>query len=105
MAAHGVAVEKSGGELRDVRALQLGSPASRIAFFAPRSIRSRKRLATDWANLNREAPAFLRLASIRLMLRNLWNPARCFRLDTKRQMPTGTNRTFEKCWPTVNSSL
>jgi hypothetical protein len=45
--------------------------------FSLRAIRSRKRLATDWANLNREAPAFLRLASIRLMLRNLWNPARC----------------------------
>jgi hypothetical protein len=74
-------------------------------FTAPHAIRSRKRLATDWANLNREAPAFLRLASIRLMLRNLWNPTRCFRPDSKRQMPTGTNRTFEKCWPTVNSSL
>src|ERR1700704_4568959 len=30
-----------------------------------------RRLAKDWENLNRKALAFLRLASIRLMLRNL----------------------------------
>jgi hypothetical protein len=29
----------------------------------------------DWENLNRNALAFLRLASIRLMLRKLCNPA------------------------------
>ena len=34
-----------------------------------------RRLAKDWENLNREALAFLRLASIRLMLRKLCNPA------------------------------
>jgi transposase len=34
-----------------------------------------RRLAKDWENLNRKALAFLRLASIRLMLRKLWNPA------------------------------
>ena len=33
------------------------------------------RLAEDWENLNRKALAFLRLASIRLMLRKLCNPA------------------------------
>ena len=33
-----------------------------------------RRLAKDWENLNRKALAFLRLASIRLMLRKLWNP-------------------------------
>ena len=33
------------------------------------------RLAKDWENLNRKALAFLRLASIRLMLRKLCNPA------------------------------
>ncbi len=34
-----------------------------------------RRLAKDWENLNRKALAFLRLASIRLMLRKLYNPA------------------------------
>ena len=33
-----------------------------------------RRLAKDWENLNRRALAFLRLASIRLMLRKLCNP-------------------------------
>ena len=33
-----------------------------------------RRLAKDWENLNRKALAFLRLASIRLMLRKLYNP-------------------------------
>ena len=33
-----------------------------------------RRLAKDWENLNRKALAFLRLASIRLMLRRLCNP-------------------------------
>jgi transposase len=35
----------------------------------------RQRLAKYWENLNRKALAFLRLASIRLMLRKLCNPA------------------------------
>src|SRR5450631_2235159 len=34
-----------------------------------------RRLAKDWENLNRKALGFLRLASIRLMLRKLCNPA------------------------------
>jgi transposase len=34
-----------------------------------------RRLAKDWENLNRKALASLRLASIRLMLRKLCNPA------------------------------
>jgi transposase len=34
-----------------------------------------RRLAKDWENLNRKALAFLCLASIRLMLRKLCNPA------------------------------
>jgi transposase len=34
-----------------------------------------RRLAKDWENLNRNALAFLRLASIRLMLRKLCSPA------------------------------
>src|ERR1700761_1696797 len=34
-----------------------------------------RRLAKDWENLNRKALAFLRLASIRMMLRKLCNPA------------------------------
>ena len=34
-----------------------------------------RRLAKDWENLNRTALAFLRLTSIRLMLRKLCNPA------------------------------
>lgn len=33
-----------------------------------------RRLAKDWENLDRKALAFLRLASIRLMLRKLCNP-------------------------------
>jgi putative transposase len=33
-----------------------------------------RRLAKDWENLNRKGLAFLRLASIRLMLRKLCNP-------------------------------
>jgi putative transposase len=33
-----------------------------------------RRLAKDWENLNRNALAFLQLASIRLMLRKLCNP-------------------------------
>ena len=34
-----------------------------------------RRLAKDWENLNRNALAFLRLASICLMLRKLCNPS------------------------------
>ena len=34
-----------------------------------------RRLAKDWENLNRNALAFLKLASIRLMLRKLCNPS------------------------------
>ena len=34
-----------------------------------------RRLAKDWENLNRKGLAFLRLASIRFMLRKLCNPA------------------------------
>ena len=34
-----------------------------------------RRLAKDWENLNHNALAFLRLASIRLMLRKLCNPS------------------------------
>jgi transposase len=33
-----------------------------------------RRLAKDWETLNRNALAFLKLASIRLMLRKLCNP-------------------------------
>ena len=40
-----------------------------------RMARRCRRLAKDWENLNRKALAFLRLASIRLMLRKLCNPA------------------------------
>jgi transposase len=34
-----------------------------------------RRLAKDWENLNRNALAFLKLASIRLMLRKICNPS------------------------------
>ena len=34
-----------------------------------------RRLAKDWENLNRKGLAFLRLASIRLMLRKLCSPS------------------------------
>jgi transposase len=37
-----------------------------------------RRLAKDWENLNRKALAFLRLASIRFMLRKLCNPCYSF---------------------------
>ena len=37
--------------------------------------RCRQELAKDWENLNYNALAFLRLASIRLMLRKLCNPS------------------------------
>ena len=37
-----------------------------------------RRLAKDWENLNRKGLAFLRLASIRLMLRKLCNPHNVF---------------------------
>jgi len=42
-----------------------------------------RRLAKDWECLNRKALAFLRLASIRLMLRKLCNPASCSRTDSQ----------------------
>jgi transposase len=42
-----------------------------------------RRLAKDWECLNRKALAFLRLASIRLMLRKLCNPVKCFRTDSE----------------------
>ena len=38
-------------------------------------LRRCRRLARDWENFNTKALAFLRLASIRLMLRKLCNPA------------------------------
>ena len=41
-----------------------------------------RRLAKDWENLNRNALAFLRLASIRLMHRKLCNPACSLRTDS-----------------------
>jgi len=46
-----------------------------------------RRLAKDWENLNRKALAFLRLASIRLMLRKLCNPASCSRTDSNEKGP------------------
>jgi hypothetical protein len=39
------------------------------------SLNDAYRVAANWENLNRNALAFLRLASIRLMLRKLCNPA------------------------------
>jgi transposase len=45
-----------------------------------------RRLATDWENLNRETLSFLHLASIRLMLRKLCNPARRLRTDSKSEI-------------------
>ena len=40
-----------------------------------------RRLAEDWESLDHKALAFLRLASIRLMLRKLCNPAGCSSTD------------------------
>jgi putative transposase len=42
-----------------------------------------RRLAKDWENLNIKALAFLRLASIRLMMRKLCNPSKSFRTDSQ----------------------
>ncbi len=42
---------------------------------APKALGRCRRLAKDWECLNHKALAFLRLASIRLMLRKLCNPA------------------------------
>ena len=52
------------------------SDQKRFAVLPKRWIVERRcrRLAKDWENLNRKALAFLRLASIRLMLRKLCNP-------------------------------
>ena len=47
-----------------------------------------RRLAKDWENLNRKALAFLRLASIRLMLRKLCNPVGSLRTDSERYAET-----------------
>jgi putative transposase len=41
-----------------------------------------RRLAKDWENLNRSALAFLKLASIRLMLRKLCTPQRSLGTDS-----------------------
>ena len=41
----------------------------------PKWLNRCRRLVKDWENRNRKALAFLRLASIRLMLRKLCNPA------------------------------
>ena len=45
-----------------------------------------RRPAKDWANLKRKALAFLRLASIRTMLRKLCNPSSCFRTDSQKRL-------------------
>ena len=42
-----------------------------------------RRLAKDFENLTDNALAFLRLASIRLMLRRLCNPSSTFRTDSQ----------------------
>ena len=55
-----------------------------------------RRLAKDWECLNRKALAFLRLASIRLMLRKLCQVSKGSRIDTKRQARRHTRRTAKK---------
>ena len=57
-----------------------------------------RRLAKDWENLNRNALAFLRLASIRLMLRRLCNPSGSLRTDTK-GTSQGPYRAVGTCLP------
>jgi Transposase DDE domain len=54
-----------------------------------------RRLAKDWENLNRVALAFLRLASIRLMLRKLCTPAWCFRTDSNMLSRSGLTGFIE----------
>jgi transposase len=46
-----------------------------------------RRLTKDFENLSRTALAFIRLASIRLMLRKLCNQLRTFRTDSKLDFP------------------
>ncbi len=67
----------------NVEIVKRSDPISRFVVLPKRWIVERtiawlnrcRRLAKDWENLNRKALAFLRLASIRLMLRKLCNPA------------------------------
>jgi Transposase DDE domain len=58
----------------------------------------RRRLAKDWENLNRNAPAFLRLASIRLILRKLCNPRLMFP-DRLRGAPVHPSLGYRAGWP------
>jgi transposase len=58
-----------------VRAERGGHPVSAVVERTIAWLNRCRRLAKDWENLNRKALAFLRLASIRLMLRKLCNPA------------------------------
>lgn len=63
-------------DLPIIKRAQIGPEVSRCCPSAGSSKRTiawlnrRRRLAKDWENLNRKALAFLRLAAIRLMLRN-----------------------------------
>ena len=54
-----------------------------------------RRLAKDWENLNHNALAFLKLASIRLMLRKLCNSLGSFRTDSN-DGSSGKGRGFEE---------
>jgi transposase len=63
-----------------------------------------RRLAKDWECLNRKALAFLRLASIRLMLRKLCNPAGKSpdRLLGSAMMPN-SGHSSSRFWPCLSA--
>jgi transposase len=64
-----------------------------------------RRLAKEWENLNRKAPAFPRLASVRLMLRRICNPARSSTTDSKYIAHLGRKRTVEAPWRLIAAVL
>jgi hypothetical protein len=65
--------DRDGGIL--VMATLFGLFPSRLSNAPLLGLNRCRRHAKDWENLNSNALAFLRLASIRLMLRKLCNPA------------------------------
>ena len=64
-----------------------------------------RRLAKDWENLNRKARSFIHLASIRLMLRKLCNPARMPALTAEQDQAQQNWRTFSRNRSQASSSL
>ena len=55
-----------------------------------------RRLAKDFENRTRHALAFVHLASIRLMLRKLWNPSYTPRTDSSWRRPKARRSSWKK---------